>query len=113
MNFECTDKNETSTRNEVVESAQTEANLRDYPKQHLVSLEDMVQINIGDFIGRGIVSQGAVQADVDASREENLEASISPDDVIWAGGFGATDDINGFLPVASDSTDFEASLRDA
>lgn len=43
----------------------------------------------------------------------NMEASISADDVMRAGGFGARDDISSFLPVASDSTDFEASLRDA
>ncbi|KVG50699.1 hypothetical protein Ccrd_026383 [Cynara cardunculus var. scolymus] len=30
-----------------------------------------------------------------------------------SGGFGARDDISSFLPVASDSTDFEASLHDA
>uniref|UniRef100_A0A7N0VC73 Uncharacterized protein n=1 Tax=Kalanchoe fedtschenkoi TaxID=63787 RepID=A0A7N0VC73_KALFE len=45
--------------------------------------------------------------------EVNMEASIYADDVIRAGGFGTTDDINSFLPVASDSTDFEASLRNA
>ncbi|CAM8883828.1 hypothetical protein QQ045_019123 [Rhodiola kirilowii] len=45
--------------------------------------------------------------------EVNVEASIYADDVIRAGGFGATDNINSFLPVASDSTDFEARIRDA
>ncbi|KAL0888683.1 hypothetical protein Bca101_012666 [Brassica carinata] len=43
----------------------------------------------------------------------NMEASISAEDVIRAGGFGAKDDIGSFLPVASDSTDFEESLRSA
>lgn len=43
----------------------------------------------------------------------NMEASINADDVIRAGGFGARDDISSFLPVASDSTDFEATIRDA
>lgn len=47
------------------------------------------------------------------SGDVNMEASISADDVMRAGGFGARDDISNFLPVASDSTDFEASLRDA
>ncbi|KAL4557983.1 hypothetical protein LXL04_036179 [Taraxacum kok-saghyz] len=47
------------------------------------------------------------------SGDVNMEASISADDMIRAGGFGARDDISNFLPVASDSTDFEASLRDA
>uniref|UniRef100_A0A0D3EI08 F-box domain-containing protein n=1 Tax=Brassica oleracea var. oleracea TaxID=109376 RepID=A0A0D3EI08_BRAOL len=45
--------------------------------------------------------------------EVNMEASISEEDVIRAGGFGAKDDIGSFLPVASDSTDFEESLRSA
>lgn len=43
----------------------------------------------------------------------NMEATILADDVMRAGGYGARDDISSFLPVASDSTDFEASLRDA
>ncbi|KAI3760688.1 hypothetical protein L1987_51086 [Smallanthus sonchifolius] len=47
------------------------------------------------------------------SGDVNMEASISAEDVMRAGGFGARDDISSFLPVASDSTDFEASLRDA
>ncbi|KAH7677181.1 hypothetical protein IHE45_07G065800 [Dioscorea alata] len=45
--------------------------------------------------------------------EVNMEAVIKTDDVVRAGGFGATDDIGSLLPVAVDSTDFEASLRDA
>ena len=45
--------------------------------------------------------------------EVNMEAAITADDVMRAGGFGARDDIGSFLPVAIDSTDFEASLRDA
>ncbi|KAF8115310.1 hypothetical protein N665_0029s0145 [Sinapis alba] len=45
--------------------------------------------------------------------EVNMEASISAEDVLRAGGFGAKDDIGSFLPVASDSTDFEESLRSA
>lgn len=43
----------------------------------------------------------------------NMEASVNSDEVLRAGGFGATDDISSFLPVASDFTDFEANLRDA
>ncbi|GAB2295569.1 hypothetical protein Dimus_029730 [Dionaea muscipula] len=45
--------------------------------------------------------------------EVNMEAAITSDDVIKAGGFGTRDDLNSFLPVASDLTDFEASLIDA
>lgn len=47
------------------------------------------------------------------SGDVNMEASISAEDVMRAGGYGARDDISSFLPVASDTTDFEASLRDA
>lgn len=43
----------------------------------------------------------------------NMEAAISTEDVTRAGGFGAKDDIGSLLPTAIDSTDFEASLRDA
>ena len=38
---------------------------------------------------------------------------MNADDVERAGGLGARDEIGSFLPVAMDSTDFEASLRDA
>ncbi|XP_031101533.1 uncharacterized protein LOC116005468 [Ipomoea triloba] len=48
-----------------------------------------------------------------APGEVNMEAEITPDDVMRAGGFGARDDIGSFLPTAVDTTDFEASLRDA
>ncbi|CAA6662142.1 unnamed protein product [Spirodela intermedia] len=44
---------------------------------------------------------------------ESSSTTGAPDDVERAGGFGARDDIGSFLPVAMDSTDFEASLRDA
>ena len=57
--------------------------------------------------------KGTRLEEIDASGDVNMEASITPDDVIRAGGFGARDDISSFLPVASDSTDFEASIRDA
>ncbi|KAH6832600.1 hypothetical protein C2S53_010944 [Perilla frutescens var. hirtella] len=43
----------------------------------------------------------------------NMEAYVTSDEMIRAGGFGATDNISSFLPVASDFTDFEESLRDA
>ncbi|KAL9273181.1 hypothetical protein AKJ16_DCAP25862 [Drosera capensis] len=60
----------------------------------------------------------------DATREEvpqgnqtlgevNMEATVTSDDILRAGGFGARDDLNSFLPAASDLTDFEASLNDA
>lgn len=56
------------------------------------------------------MSQGVPLGDVDSSGEVNMEASITTNDVMRAGGFGARDDISSFLPVASDSTDFESSI---
>ncbi|KAL5203387.1 hypothetical protein ABZP36_014339 [Zizania latifolia] len=47
------------------------------------------------------------------SGDVNMEAAISAEDVMRAGGFGAKDDIGSLLPTAIDFTDFEASLRDA
>ncbi|KAK9726061.1 hypothetical protein RND81_05G187400 [Saponaria officinalis] len=44
------------------------------------------------------------------SEEVNMEAAITSDDVIRAGGFGARDGLSSVLPIASDSTDFESSL---
>ncbi|KAF9600027.1 hypothetical protein IFM89_002500 [Coptis chinensis] len=42
-----------------------------------------------------------------------MEAAITSDDVVRAGGFGARDDLGSLLLVAIESTDFEASLCDA
>ncbi|BAT85213.1 hypothetical protein LR48_Vigan04g074200 [Vigna angularis] len=66
-----------------------------------------------DWKGGESCPKGAHAVEIDAAGDVNMEASITPDDVIRAGGFGARDDISSFLPVASDSTDFEASIRDA
>ncbi|KAG0448186.1 hypothetical protein HPP92_027974 [Vanilla planifolia] len=49
----------------------------------------------------------------EAMGDAGLETCLTAEDVARAGGYGARDDIGSFLPVASDSTDFEASLRDA
>uniref|UniRef100_A0A5B7BVY0 Uncharacterized protein n=1 Tax=Davidia involucrata TaxID=16924 RepID=A0A5B7BVY0_DAVIN len=108
-------KNEKRVKNEVAESVQPEADRKDDLEQHLGPLEDVVQINKGDSKGGENSTKDGAQIDMDASGEVNInmEASISSDDVIRAGGFGARDDISSFLPVASDSTDFEASLHDA
>ncbi|EYU18689.1 hypothetical protein ABFS82_10G159800 [Erythranthe guttata] len=47
----------------------------------------------------------------DTVGEVNAEARITADEVILAGGFGATDDISTILPIARDRTDFEDHLR--
>lgn len=51
--------------------------------------------------------------EIGVSGDVNMEASITPHDVIQAGGFGVKDDISSFLPNASDSTYIEASICDA
>lgn len=66
-----------------------------------------------DMVERGHWVETTFQRDGETSGEVNMEAFITPDDVVLAGGLGARDDISSFLPVASDSTDFEASIRDA
>ena len=43
----------------------------------------------------------------------NMEAAISADDVMQAGGFVAKGDIGNLLPIVMDAADFEASLWDA
>ncbi|KAL3533716.1 hypothetical protein ACH5RR_007237 [Cinchona calisaya] len=59
------------------------------------------------------VKEDIPEAYMDTPGKVDMGASISADDVIRAGGFGARDDIGSFLPVASDFTDFEDSLLDA
>ncbi|PIA48331.1 hypothetical protein AQUCO_01400735v1 [Aquilegia coerulea] len=63
--------------------------------------------------GGNDVPQASSFTHMNTTGEVNMEASITSDDVVRAGGFGARDDIGSFLPVAIDSTDFESSLRDA
>ncbi|GMH08148.1 hypothetical protein Nepgr_009988 [Nepenthes gracilis] len=82
--------------------------VKDIPEQAAGSAENNVQIYLVEPKD-GIYAQEKVHP----LGEVNMEAAITSDDVIRAGGFGARDDINSFLPVASDSTDFEASLMDA
>ncbi|XP_065856182.1 uncharacterized protein [Euphorbia lathyris] len=82
------------------------------PRDYSRSPRDYSHINIDDRKGDKAVAQIA-SANEDKSGDVNMEADIATDDVIKAGGFGARDDINSFLPGAIDSTDFEASILDA
>lgn len=75
--------------------------------------KDVAETKIVDRKGGENCPKGAPLEEIGASGDVNMEVPITPDDVIRAGGFGARDDIGSFLPVASDSTDFEASIRDA
>jgi hypothetical protein len=107
------DKDGKSTRNGASESTRADIDVKDVSKPIPGSQRNNEQINVVDQKAGEPVSQGAPLGDVDSSREVNMEATITTDDVIRAGGFGTRDDISSFLPVASDSTDFEASIRDA
>ncbi|KAL8489467.1 hypothetical protein ACS0TY_025384 [Phlomoides rotata] len=60
-----------------------------------------------------VVEEHVAPESQDAFESVNMEPSVTFDEVTRAGGFGATDDISSFLPVASDFTDFEANLRGA
>ncbi|URE19816.1 hypothetical protein MUK42_12327 [Musa troglodytarum] len=69
--------------------------------------------NISDHHMEGNNGKVVEQKNKDDTSAAYTDVAISADDVIRAGGLGARDDISSFLPVAIDSTDFEASLRDA
>ncbi|CAI9099786.1 OLC1v1036660C1 [Oldenlandia corymbosa var. corymbosa] len=103
-----------STKSEIAECVQSELKKIDISNENGGSKRNDAQemradtdagANQKDFLPPPYLN--AIQGEV------NMEASISADDVVRAGGFGARDDISSCLPVASDFTDFEASLLDA
>jgi len=109
-----TDKNGSTP----VKDASTDTNLskiddKDVLKHFTRGTEDVEETKPGDSKGGENRPKDTSLEESDVSGDVNMEASITSDDVIRAGGFGARDDISSFLPVASDSTDFEASIRDA
>lgn len=83
------------------------------PKQNLYSDEDTVQFYESDPQTGRDDAQKVAPGHCDSSTEVNMEATVNPDDVVRAGGFGARDGLSSLLPIASDSTDFEASLLGA
>ncbi|XP_056690458.1 uncharacterized protein [Spinacia oleracea] len=83
------------------------------PKQDSFSAEGTVQFRLNDPQSEGEIALKEAPGHCDTSTDINMEAAINPDDVVRAGGFGARDDLSSPLPIASDSTDFEASLLDA
>ncbi|OIT32225.1 PREDICTED: uncharacterized protein LOC109207623 [Nicotiana attenuata] len=95
-------KKEYNTKNESTESNQ---------KLHEASKEVTSEGNQGQ-VGRNVAGDVAPRH-VNSQGEVNMEADITMDDVIRAGGLGARDDLNSVLPIATDTTDFEASIRDA
>lgn len=98
-------------KNEDRESVQPVFKANQNQKEHLKPARDTAQIDKVRLGSKNTVSDISTRMNVSA--EMNMEAPITSDDVMRAGGFGARDDIGCFLPVASDSTDFEASLREA
>ncbi|RAL51858.1 unnamed protein product [Cuscuta campestris] len=80
-------------------------------KTHQEPEDDNKNIKETAHKGDKLIIESLVQRG--AAGEVNMEAEITPDDVMRAGGFGARDDIGSFLPTAVDTTDFEASIRDA
>lgn len=78
----------------------------DFPKINFVA--GKVEIEVNDNVEDGVAPDAQ-----DAHEAVKMEDYVTSDDVIRAGGFGATDNISSFLPVASDFTDFEENIRDA
>ncbi|PPD67832.1 hypothetical protein GOBAR_DD35290 [Gossypium barbadense] len=105
------EKDEDRTRDEPIESSNSKVSGEDASKVVPKSPTNDVHDNVIAWKGEG--RDGETSEYMETSGEANMEVSLTTDDVIRAGGFGARDDIGSFLPVASDSTDFEASIRDA
>lgn len=107
------DRNENG-RSDLAESERPKRDANSIPHQGTGFSEEIQSYTI-DFKSGKDVAEKEEPHHSDPSVEVNTEAevTINPDDVIRAGGFGARDDISSLLPVASDSTDFEASLLDA
>lgn len=100
-------------KNEERESVGPELKANQDQKEHLKPPRDIAQLDkVHPGGSKNMVSDVSTGMNV-STAEMNMEAPITSDDVMRAGGFGARDDIGYFLPVASDSTDFEASLRQA
>ncbi|KAF5182648.1 hypothetical protein FRX31_027764 [Thalictrum thalictroides] len=105
------DDNEVNMRSESAEIGGPEG----YPKdvRQLTEAVEKVEVKKEGTKGRDNVPLASSFTQMNTTGEVNMEGSMTSDDVVRAGGFGARDDIGSFLPVAIDSTDFESSLRDA
>ncbi|XP_027176699.1 uncharacterized protein LOC113775860 isoform X1 [Coffea eugenioides] len=102
-----------STKSQVAGSAHLELDTVEGSKEKQGGQRDNPQVSRAENeVGQNI-KEDIPTAYTETPGEVNMEASISAEDVMQAGGFGARDDINSFLPVASDFTDFEASILDA
>lgn len=101
-----------SMRKEASEANKTQNEIKDSSEQGKNILKHGTDDD-DPTINEVVMEQHMVSNYEDDTGEINMEAAITADDVLRAGGLGARDDIGSFLPVAIDSTDFEASLRDA
>lgn len=111
--YNATGRTEQSTKDEIAESVHSQLDFVDDSKENQDYQRDDQQVSRADIeVGKN-AKEDIPPAYKDSPGEVNMEASISADDVLRAGGFGARDDISSFLPVASDFTDFEASILDA
>ncbi|XP_010922230.1 uncharacterized protein [Elaeis guineensis] len=106
------EKNANDVINETKEGTKHEMELRDPPNQDGDAPKSTEDYDMKKANGKAM-EQSVGMKNESNTGDVNMEAAITTDDVIRAGGFGARDDISSFLPVAIDSTDFEASLRDA
>ncbi|XVF56204.1 hypothetical protein PTKIN_Ptkin06aG0099500 [Pterospermum kingtungense] len=105
------EKGKDRTGNEEIQSTNSEVSVEGASKVVPINPIKDAQVNAVAWNGGG--TKGETLEHVETSGEVNMEVSVTPEEVIRAGGFGARDDISSFLPVASDWTDFEASIRDA
>ncbi|KAJ6968001.1 hypothetical protein NC653_036059 [Populus alba x Populus x berolinensis] len=101
------DTDENRTSNDAAETNFSRNVVKDTPRPGPSSSGDNMKVTVVDWKAQELVSPNA-PIDEDRSGEVKMEASLTPDDVIRAGGFGARDDISSFLPVASDSTILDA-----
>ncbi|KAL3715766.1 hypothetical protein ACJRO7_007503 [Eucalyptus globulus] len=106
-------KNDNSQMEQRVGSTQSELHVKDGSNDVHSSAGNSIPFNTKDNKEGEDATRGTRLVDIETSGDVNMEASISPDDVARAGGLGARDDISSFLPVASDSTEFEGALLKA
>lgn len=111
LNF-LSEKNANDVINETKDGTEHEMELKDPPNQDGGALKYTEDSDMRKVNGKAM-EQGVGMENENNTGDVDMEAAITTDDVIRAGGFGARDDMSSFLPVAIDSTDFEASLRDA
>ncbi|KAG1338379.1 hypothetical protein COCNU_04G006850 [Cocos nucifera] len=111
LNF-LSENNAKDVISETKEGTKHEMELKDPPNQDGDTLKYTEDYDMEKVNGKAM-EQSVGTKNENSTGDVNMEAAITTDDVIRAGGFGARDDMSSFLPVAIDSTDFEASLRDA